>query len=773
MPLLTRLIPNYDDPTINTFERIPEQQLSSEGLHRARFAHDLTAVLIQLSYLINYSSEVFADLLTETDMLHSRVESATTRSNKVIVEIPQLIVMIAQARGQSEVPDAIMNVEFREQYPQSQLLSARAPALTQAVDAARMKRPPAFAGVNKLCHGVEFKRMHKVNGGYSNSNSSSISDYKCETRYSNPDFFFDQWMLVETARNLRLEQRRQKQRVSRTKHGDARGGKSWILSPTGIRSPKKPKSVNWRERFAYFTGGVLGSGKRGTTLHANTPVPANAVANASADHTTEEKDGVRCVSGGEDTSSRSRRQAPPPPPPPSSTPAGALTLQITERDDWRHSPTNTSSSGPIPRDHVGAVRPTFTAAELKGKRQPSSGKKKDVSTVSPADSVEVGVAKHRSSGKKKDVSTVSPAGSVEVDGAKHRSSGKKKDVAVVPPLGSVVVGAEKHRSSGKKKDVSTVPPADSVDVEKYRSSGMKQDVAVVPPSGSVVVSAEKHRSSGKKKEVLTVPPANSVEVSAVKHCSSGKKKDVLTVPPANSVEVSAVKHRSSGKKKDVSTVPPAGSVEASAEMHSSSSSNSNGTNAVGRSSMFAVSDGIAGSVKGVMKREKSTKIVVTQAMTTSTSTTDSGDGLDKYRKMLRLLPEGAVRHKMLGDGLCLASIDDFFGVGNTVQERVRSTRKAETVLATGPRGGGGGSAQAAGMSFLDGIRARPALKSAPISTANADSSTNSSISTQPSLLDQIRGGPALKKVDPSVAAAALGGAPRPNPQRRGAFRKYC
>ena len=698
MPLLTRLIPNYDDPTINTFERIPEQQLSSEGLHRARFAHDLTAVLIQLSYLINYSSEVFADLLTETDMLHSRVESATTRSNKVIVEIPQLIVMIAQARGQSEVPDAIMNVEFREQYPQSQLLSARAPALTQAVDAARMKRPPAFAGVNKLCHGVEFKRMHKVNGGYSNSNSSSISDYKCETRYSNPDFFFDQWMLVETARNLRLEQRRQKQRVSRTKHGDARGGKSWILSPTGIRSPKKPKSVNWRERFAYFTGGVLGSGKRGTTLHANTPVPANAVANASADHTTEEKDGVRCVSGGEDTSSRSRRQAPPPPPPPSSTPAGALTLQITERDDWRHSPTNTSSSGPIPRDHVGAVRPTFTAAELKGKRQPSSG--------------------------------------------------KKKDVAVVPPLGSVVVGAEKHRSSGKKKDVSTVPPADSVDVEKYRSSGMKQDVAVVPPSGSVVVSAEKHRSSG-------------------------KKKDVLTVPPANSVEVSAVKHRSSGKKKDVSTVPPAGSVEASAEMHSSSSSNSNGTNAVGRSSMFAVSDGIAGSVKGVMKREKSTKIVVTQAMTTSTSTTDSGDGLDKYRKMLRLLPEGAVRHKMLGDGLCLASIDDFFGVGNTVQERVRSTRKAETVLATGPRGGGGGSAQAAGMSFLDGIRARPALKSAPISTANADSSTNSSISTQPSLLDQIRGGPALKKVDPSVAAAALGGAPRPNPQRRGAFRKYC
>ena len=41
---------------------------------------------------------------------------------------------------------------------------------------------------------------------------------------------------------------------------------------------------------------------------------------------------------------------------------------------------------------------------------------------------------------------------------------------------------------------------------------------------------------------------------------------------------------------------------------------------------------------------------------------DADDGLAKYRKMITMLPEGAVRQKMRNDGLSASDIDKFFGV---------------------------------------------------------------------------------------------------------------
>lgn len=186
--------------------------------------------LQQLADLALYSNEIFSELLGLSVNIHDRIDSLAGRTAKLQLALPKLIVTKSALNIHG---DEYQHHRQMLQNPQSQHLVDRS-SLPNA-----MKLRYCSKEVNAR---IQFHSLDK----YSNVLVVGPKAKSITQRYSNPEYFLDQWCSVQVARMKQLEREKKQQKVDKKTRKNQRIAEAVIEQ----RMPKRKSSVKWQERCA-------------------------------------------------------------------------------------------------------------------------------------------------------------------------------------------------------------------------------------------------------------------------------------------------------------------------------------------------------------------------------------------------------------------------------------------------------------------------------------------------------------------------------------------
>lgn len=185
--------------------------------------------LRQLSDLALYSNEIFSELLSLSVNISQRIESLSSRTAKLQIALPKLTVTQSALDIHG---DEYQHHRQMLQNPQSQHLVDRSslPNAMQLRYCSKEVKPR-----------IQFQTLDVFAKNF-------VIGTKAKTiaqRYSNPQFFLEQWCSVQVARMKQLEREKKQQKV------DKKHRKNQRIAEAGIeqRMPKRKSSVKWQERY--------------------------------------------------------------------------------------------------------------------------------------------------------------------------------------------------------------------------------------------------------------------------------------------------------------------------------------------------------------------------------------------------------------------------------------------------------------------------------------------------------------------------------------------
>lgn len=224
MPITQRLISRG----IRTEENKVLRDSQGEEVLPDKTFGETVGCLRQLSDLALFSNEIFAELLSLSANIGLRIESLSSRTEKLQLALPKLVVNKSAFDIHG---DEIQHHRQMLQNPQSQHL----------VDRSTM---PNAMQLRYCSRQVKPRLQFQVLDAYSKNLVVGPKAKTIAQRYSNPEFFLTQWCSVQVARMKQLEREKKQQKV------DKKHRKNQRLAEASLeqRMPKRKSSVKWQER---------------------------------------------------------------------------------------------------------------------------------------------------------------------------------------------------------------------------------------------------------------------------------------------------------------------------------------------------------------------------------------------------------------------------------------------------------------------------------------------------------------------------------------------
>lgn len=227
MPLSHQII--YKGPDLNKIENIHRSNNDVDIASNIAFA-SITNCLHQLASLAKLSNQIFSDIIDASKTIDNRIQ-------KIIVKKKNLEQSLLTINCTKKVSILVDNTDFNShrqilQNPQSQLLLDR-------------KHLPQFIKEryrsSQLDHAIDFTSLDIDKRYLKDGHRLKTLAY----RYSNPDFFLQQWLKVQEERMMQLDEEKKQQKVD-----DMKRRKKVLTSVTGgdVKEKKRKSSINWQDR---------------------------------------------------------------------------------------------------------------------------------------------------------------------------------------------------------------------------------------------------------------------------------------------------------------------------------------------------------------------------------------------------------------------------------------------------------------------------------------------------------------------------------------------
>ncbi|KAJ1400723.1 hypothetical protein B484DRAFT_405951, partial [Ochromonadaceae sp. CCMP2298] len=223
MPIKQRLVSSAGDSGTEHPILLASKDSEGEEVVADRTFVDLVGCMKQFAKLATFSNEIFSELTALSGGIQTRLDSLHARTAKLQRAVPKLQVT---RTAFSIHGDERQHTRQMLQSPQSQhLLPSSMPASLKSRYES-IKQPPNF-------------HMLDTYAPYLN-----LGKAKCVAhRYSNPNFFVDQWVAAQEKRMQQLDRERKTQRAEKKLR------KMQRAEPLPERTAKRRATVNWQERF--------------------------------------------------------------------------------------------------------------------------------------------------------------------------------------------------------------------------------------------------------------------------------------------------------------------------------------------------------------------------------------------------------------------------------------------------------------------------------------------------------------------------------------------
>lgn len=180
----------------------------------------------QIAYLADYATEIFDNLQKTTASFHDRICDITARTKTLNSQIPE----IHRAVLEKNVSTTLVSVfKQGEVSPETQMLTPTTRPRQISLRYELMNKIPAVEKMDQYLSPQDLE----IKG-------------KCANLYSNPLFFFNEWVRVENARQQLLQEDKEKKKREKQER-KALLKKEKEKRNTQIK-PEKKKGLNWRDR---------------------------------------------------------------------------------------------------------------------------------------------------------------------------------------------------------------------------------------------------------------------------------------------------------------------------------------------------------------------------------------------------------------------------------------------------------------------------------------------------------------------------------------------
>lgn len=223
MPVAARVISN-------PFEYVPHASYTagkpgSIVLQSVNIA-SMVGCIHQIALLADYATEIFDNLQNSTSTIHDRICDITHRTGVLNNQIPE----IYRAVLERNVSTLVSGTKKSEVSPATQMLTP-------------LTRPRQIS----LC----YETMNKIPKVDQMDQYLTIEELetkgKCANLYSNPLFFFNEWVRVENARQQLIQEEKEKKKREKQER------KALLKKEREKRrstiKPEKKKGLNWRDRY--------------------------------------------------------------------------------------------------------------------------------------------------------------------------------------------------------------------------------------------------------------------------------------------------------------------------------------------------------------------------------------------------------------------------------------------------------------------------------------------------------------------------------------------
>ena len=167
-------------------------------------------VLLQISYLSAYSVEMFDTLARSTDDMNDRIQTLSTKTSNLLTKLPSVEKIIKT----TEIDYNSMKIS----YPMKNRSGYIPTVLTKKSNAIPIRDyymtcctiPPALWKIESMMTNSTIPFVFPNTHTNTNSNTNSNSPIECLVLYSDPGYFFSEWLRVEMLRQMRLKEQRKR-----------------------------------------------------------------------------------------------------------------------------------------------------------------------------------------------------------------------------------------------------------------------------------------------------------------------------------------------------------------------------------------------------------------------------------------------------------------------------------------------------------------------------------------------------------------------------------
>eukprot|EP00936_MAST-01D_sp_MAST-1D-sp1_P002469 g2469.t1 len=371
----------------------------------------MTGVLHQLGFLSTYATEMFDDLFKMAKGVTDRTKKVSVRVKEAQEQLPGMEQWLNGAPARDDAGGPVFHVpsgklerddqaemqQFQQQFtPESRPNPIR-------MRFAECDPPPALSSLDEY-----------------------VSDGPCLKKFSNPQFFFDEWIREETKRQEKLaDERAERKRQRRARREREKREGTRRKTHAGRASHALPQVTGWREQARAVAGG---SSARASAAPPDTPFSkAQPVAVAA---TPSHPPATAVAQAVTQPAQVEASELPPPPPPPPDEPASAL-------QDAAQIEISQTIANPSAAAGAAAAAAAAAAMEPEASELPPPPPPPPADTFAAANSADAGLAEYS------DVAMPLPATACTPEPAPApppKAAPKPKPVPVVSELAKVRLG---------------------------------------------------------------------------------------------------------------------------------------------------------------------------------------------------------------------------------------------------------------------------------------------------------------------------------------------
>jgi hypothetical protein len=180
----------------------------------------------QIALLADYAAEIFDNLQKTTANIHDRICDITTRTAVLNSQIPE----IHRAVLERNVSTLVSGTKKSEVSPETQMLTPITRPRQISLRYDLMNKIPLVGAMDQYLTPEDLETKGK-----------------CANLYSNPLFFFNEWVRVENQRQQEIQEEKEKKKKEKQERKALL--KKEREKKRGTLKPEKKKGLNWRDRF--------------------------------------------------------------------------------------------------------------------------------------------------------------------------------------------------------------------------------------------------------------------------------------------------------------------------------------------------------------------------------------------------------------------------------------------------------------------------------------------------------------------------------------------